>query len=168
MNATELAVGELPAAPVLAVRRATERDLAALADMFARCSSQTRYRRFHGHVNVFPARYLAGALAGRPVHAAFVACLDDGRVVALAECRTVAEGVGELGFLVEDAWQRLGIGRILLREVADHARSHGLTTLTAQVLGEQSWIVRLLGAYGACESAATRGVLDATVRLTGR
>jgi GNAT superfamily N-acetyltransferase len=164
MSTADLAAGELPGTPVLAVRRAQEFDAAALADMFARCSSQTRYRRFHGHITMFPARYMAGALVRSPVHAAFVACLDDGRVVGLAECHTVAPGVAELAFLVEDAWQRLGIGRALLREVMGHADRSGLRTLTAQVLAEQSWIVGVLGTCGPCESGTSRGVLDVTVR----
>lgn len=155
----------VPAGPVL-VRRAEEDDRAALAEMFDRCSAQTRYRRFHGHVNALPRRYLAEALAGGPAHFALVACPGAGRVVALASSRTDADGVAEVGILVEDAYQRLGIGSVLLREIACHASRAGLTTLKAQLLGEQSWIVRLLSAYGSCESAYASGVLDVTVRLS--
>ena len=151
--------------PALIVRPAAQGDRAALAQMFARCSAQTRYRRFHGHVNALPCRYLDEALAGGPVHFALVACTGSGRVVALASCRTGGPGVAELGILVEDDYQRRGIGAVLLREIAGHASRAGLTTLKAQVLGEQSWIVRLLGAYGSCESASARGVLEVTVRL---
>ena len=89
---------------LFAVRRARPRDRQALALMLDRCSAQTRYRRFHGHVNVFPERYLAEALSGRPAHFALVAEAADGTLVALASCRTVAAGVAEIGILVEDAW----------------------------------------------------------------
>jgi GNAT superfamily N-acetyltransferase len=175
MTAAALAAGQATAAvppargarPALIVRRAAPGDRAALAEMFDRCSSQTRYRRFHGRVNAFPRRYLDEALAGLPVHFALVACTDAGRVVALASCRAEAVGVAELGILVEDAYQRRGIGAVLLREIAGYAGRTGLTTLKAQVLGEQSWIARLLGAYGSCESAIARGVLEVSVRVTG-
>jgi len=173
MTAVTLAAGQsavavLPARgarPALVVRRAVAGDRVALAEMFARCSSQTRYRRFHGHVNAFPRRYLDEALTGGPVHFALVACTHSGRVVALASCRTETAGAAELGILVEDAYQRLGIGAALLREIAGHAGRTGLSTLKAQVLGDQSWIVRVLGEHGRCESAIAHGVIDATLRL---
>lgn len=156
--------GRLPAGPYR-VRQAAGGDREALLEMFARCSTWTRYRRFHGHVAMFPSGYLDEALGGGPDHLALVAAADQGTVVALASCRTVAAGVAELGFLVEDAWQRRGIGAAMLREIAGCAGRGGLTTLTAQVLAEQGWIVRALRAYGTCESAAAHGVVDVTVRL---
>lgn len=158
------------AAPAVTIRRADERDRAALAQMFARCGVQTRYRRFHGHVKVLPARYLAEALSGSPAHLALVAVADtsprEGVIVALASCRVVARCDAEIGVLVEDAWQRLGIGTALLREIAAHASRTGIGVLTAQVLAEQPWILRLLAAHGSTESVTKRGVLDVTVRLS--
>jgi GNAT superfamily N-acetyltransferase len=172
-----LDVSRRPAAlPTVTIRRASERDRSALAEMFGRCTTQTRYRRFHGQVNVLPARYLTEALSGRPDHLALVAVVAAGRresstegsVVALASCRTDARGVGDLGVLVEDGWQRLGIGAALLREIAGYATSTGIGVFTAQVLAEQSWILRMLTAYGSCESVIRRGVLDVTVTASGR
>jgi L-amino acid N-acyltransferase YncA len=86
-------------------------------------------------------------------------------VVALASRRTVAPGVAEIGVLVEDRCQRRGIGGGLLREMARYAGSRGVSTLTAQVLGEQSWLVRVLGRHGACDSVISDGVIGVTVRL---
>jgi GNAT superfamily N-acetyltransferase len=77
-----------------------------------------------------------------------------------------APGIADVGVLVEDEWQRLGIGGALLHEIAGHAKRDGIGMLTAQVLAEQSWILRLLGAYGSCESTASQGVLDVTVKLS--
>lgn len=145
------------------VRRAVERDRPALAQMLARCSGQTRYRRFHGHVSAFPARFLTQALSG--AHFAVVGDAGAGTVVAFGNCCAVAPGVAELGVLVEDAYQRLGIGAALLRELAGYAAWNGVTTLRAQVLADQQWIVGLLGGYGACESVVSQGVLDVTVLL---
>jgi len=155
------------AGAALAVRRAAGDDRQALADMLARCSRETRYRRFHGYVNVFPRRYLAEALSGSPVHVALVASAADGRIVALASCRGVFEGVAELGILVEDEWQRRGIGRRLLEEFVGYASRTGLRALQAQVLAEQSWLVGLLRGYGTCETRGTGAVLNVTLRLPG-
>jgi GNAT superfamily N-acetyltransferase len=164
-TAPALTVSAAPAAAALvSVRRATEGDRQALVRMLARCSGETRYRRFHGPVKLFPERYLTEALSGSPVHFALVATAGED-VVALASCRAVAEGVAELGVLVEDAWQRRGIGDRLLREMADFAARSGLRALQAQLLAEQPWIAGLLRRYGRCETVATGNLLQVTVRL---
>ena len=156
------------AAGTCSVRRAAAADRPALERMLARCTGQTRYRRFHGPVTAFPERYLTEALSGSPLHFALVACLDedaeaehgrgtvvdgtvvDGTVVALASCRAVDEGVAELGILVEDEWQRRGVGGDLLGEIVAYAARTGLRALQAQVLAEQPWIVGLLRRHGTC------------------
>jgi GNAT superfamily N-acetyltransferase len=170
VSALDLAGQPGAAQATVTIRRAAQTDRAALAEMFARCTAQTRYRRFQGHVDILPARYLTEALSGGADHLGLVAVAAAGSwygsIVALASRRTVAPGVADLGLLVEDGWQRLGIGAALLCEIACHARRDGIGMLTAQVLAEQSWIVRLLAQYGDYESATTHGVLDVTVRLS--
>jgi GNAT superfamily N-acetyltransferase len=182
---------------LIRVRRATTGDREALTRMFDRCAVTTRYRRFHGPVTAIPERYLADALSGSPFHHALVACLEPdsaavpdpvaapcpvaapdscavpdpdaraGGIVALASCRTVDEGAAELGILIEDAWQRNGLGTRLLRDLATHAGDAGLRFLEAQVLAEQAWITGLLRPYGPCRLRSTwDGVLNVTVRLT--
>jgi GNAT superfamily N-acetyltransferase len=172
LSTSELVAGDLFAGFVT-VRRATEDDSPALAQMFERCSRDTRYRRFHGFVKALPGRYLTEALSGGPAHFALVAAVAtdprgdpaDGAVVALASCRAAGPGSAEIGLLVEDAWQRHGIGGALLREIVGHAHRTGISVLTAQILAEQSWIVRVLGEYGDCESAISEGITDVELRL---
>ena len=163
------------------MRRAAAGDRPALERMLARCTGQTRYRRFHGPVTVFPERYLTEALSGSPLHFALVACLDEdgaeedgtvvgstvasGTVVALASCRAVDEGVAELGILVEDGWQRRGVGSDLLREIVAYAARTGLRALQAQVLAEQPWIVGLLRRHGTCTIAGAGHALYVTLSL---
>jgi len=187
---TSVAVG------TCSVRQAAAGDRPALERMLARCTGQTRYRRFHGPVKVFPERYLTEALSGSPLHFALVACLDedgaeedgtvvdgtvvdgtvvdgtvvdgtvvDGTVVALASCRAVDEGVAELGILVEDEWQRRGVGSDLLREIVAYAASTGLRALQAQVLADQPWIVGLLRRHGTCTIAGAGQALHVTLSL---
>lgn len=137
-------------------------DRAALAAMLERCTDQTRYRRFHGVVRSFPARYLDSALAGDPFHYDLVACRHD-VIVALASCVTLEDGLVELGILVEDGSQRQGLGTRLLRLLVEHADTGGRQMLHATVLAEQPWIVRLLSAYGSCETVTSDGVIDVTL-----
>jgi len=138
--------------------------------MLARCSGDTRYRRFHGPVKAFPEPYLTEALAGSPVHVALIASVPaedvaEDAIVALASCRLVDEGVAELGLLVEDEWQQRGVGGRLLRELVDFAARIGLRVLQAQLLAEQAWILELLRRYGQCTTVAAGGLLTVTVRL---
>jgi len=159
------------AAGTCSVRQAAAGDRPALERMLARCTGETRYRRFHGPVKVFPERYLTEALSGSPLHFALVACLDedgadeDGAVVALASCRAVDEGVAEVGILVEDEWQRRGVGSALLREIVAYAARTGLRALQAQVLAEQPWIVGLLRRHGTCTIAGAGQALYVTLSL---
>jgi GNAT superfamily N-acetyltransferase len=156
-------IGEASDLAGLSVRRARTGDRAALEAMFGRCSWETAYRRFHGVVAAIPARYLAEALAGVPEHFALVV-VNGPCVVALASCREGrsggAVGRAELGILVEDAWQRRGLGGLLLRRLIEHADSRGLSMLHAQVLEEQAWIERLLRAFGKCSSAFRSGTRE--------
>lgn len=178
----------LPAGPtaavdsLLLVRPAVTTDRAALTRMFERCTLETRYRRFHGPVKAIPGRYLAEALAGGPFHYALVGCpapaagADEGpapdpaarpdEIVALASCRTIDEGAAEIGLLIEDAWQRRGLGTRLLSALVAHASRAGLRIIEAQLLAEQAWLTRLLRPYGPCRLRSTwDGVLNVTLLL---
>jgi len=154
----------------LSVRQAAPGDRAALEAMFGRCSRETVYRRFHGHVTAIPAAYLAEGLAGVPEHFALVA-VDGPGAVALASCRQDepsgavdrAATSAELGILVEDGWQRCGLGGLLLRRLVEHADSRGLSILHAQVLAEQVWLEKLLGTFGKCSSAFRSGTREITL-----
>jgi hypothetical protein len=74
--------------------------------------------------------------------------------------------VAELGILIEDGWQRRGLGRELLARLVAHADSLGLPELHAQMLTEQDWIMGLLSPYGECASTFGPGVREARVRLS--
>lgn len=146
------------------VRPAVAGDRAALEAMFQRCSPATVFRRFHGQVRAFPRAYLDEALAGSDAHYAVV-CYSGCEAVALASCRTGEPGSAELGILIEDAWQRRGLGATLLGELVAHAAGHGIRTLRAQMLTEQDWIIKMLARHGTWTSAFARGVRDVTLGL---
>jgi GNAT superfamily N-acetyltransferase len=120
------------------IRQAGIDDRLDLADMLLRCSPETRYRRFHGFLETFPEPYFSGALAGCPEHFALVA-ETPASIVALASSVR-----GELGLLVEDSYQRQGIGTRLL-ETLIACSGHGL--FRASVLPDQNWILPFLRRY---------------------
>jgi GNAT superfamily N-acetyltransferase len=137
--------------------------------MFARCSADTRYARFHGPLRALPGRYLAEALSGNPaLHDALVVQTSED-LVALGSARRL-EGPGrpavEIGLLVEDAAQGRGLGTRLLLTLAARARSRGVAFLQCDVLAANRRLIdtvrRTLGPMTACSDGP---VLHASVRL---
>jgi N-acetylglutamate synthase-like GNAT family acetyltransferase len=149
------------------IRQAAASDRPALTQMLARCSEQTRARRFHTYVHRFPEPYLTEALSGRPGHFALLAQAGE-REVALASCvaadlGSADHGSAEVAVLVEDSWQRAGVGARLLSLLVAHADRCGLPRLKATVLASQSWMLPVLGGYGTCEAWLRGGVFEVTV-----
>jgi len=125
------------------IRQIDGDDLLDLNDMFARCSRQTIYRRFHGYVRAFPEPYFTDALKGDPRHFALVA-ETPGKIVALASCVTLDNGSCEIGILVEDDYQRQGVGTRLLDTLVAQA---GPRTVRATIQHDQRWIIPVLLRY---------------------
>ena len=101
----------------MTLRRATAADLEPIERMLARCSVRTRLLRFNVPVRELPRTYAAQIARPGRTDAHWVADAG-GEIVALA-------GVAgaEIGVLVEDAWQRRGLGtRLLSRAVGEAAR----------------------------------------------
>lgn len=152
----------------LHLRQACAEDRPALEAMFKRCSLQTVYRRFHGQVRAFPRAYLEEALAGVAEHYALIAA-SGAEAAALASCRAADRpGEAELGILIEDDWQRRGLGGVLLERLVTYADSAGIGVLRVQLLTEQDWIIAKLGRYGSYSSAFRRGVREVTLRRSRR
>jgi GNAT superfamily N-acetyltransferase len=152
--------------PPLRIRRAEPHDRQALVAMLARCTAETRYRRFLGPVSSMPEPYLTEAVEGVNGHFALVAEAE-ARLVALASYTAVGDGAAELGILVEDDFQRRGLGTALLAKLIEQAAAAGLQALTATVLGAQPWLLRALRAYGPLDVSFGIGVFDVTLRRDG-
>lgn len=153
--------------PLVSIRQAAASDRSAVAEMLERCSKRTRTRRFHKYVRCFPEPYLTEALARSAAHFALLAHMGEA-VVGLASCVAADSGSAELAVLVEDSWQRLGVGTRLLRLLVAHADHSEMTKLTACVLDSQAWVLPVLGSYGTCEAWLRHGVFEVTVHREGR
>jgi RimJ/RimL family protein N-acetyltransferase len=84
-------------------------------------------------------------------HVALVAEIDeDGRTAIVGGGRYVVVGSGqaEIAFIVVDAYQRQGIGAILVRHIVGLARAAGLKQLSADVLPENVAMLNVLGKLG--------------------
>ena len=137
--------------------------------MIGRCSREAVRQRFHGYRRSFPEAYLTSALGGSPGHFALVAEAPGRSIVALASCVTVAGEAADIAILVEDGYQRQGIGSTMLRMLVAYADHSGFGTLQATVLTEQEWILPFICGYGACSATVSMGVFEVTLhREKGR
>ncbi|MFJ8435538.1 GNAT family N-acetyltransferase [Kitasatospora sp. NPDC094019] len=118
----------VPAGAELTVRRADADDKAAALAMHHRCSPETLRKRYHGPVRDAD-RYLDHLLDARHGQALAVEAAD-GRIVALGHLMWDDEGA-EVAVLVEDAWQRHGLGLDLMRRMSALALEAGVETVYA-------------------------------------
>lgn len=142
----------LPDGAELLLRPATTDDLPAVVAMHDRCSARSRRRRYpatDGQPGADRLRHLLDPARGMTL----VALLADGapgpvpdcggRVVAMATL--VTEGVtGEVAVLVEDAWQRRGLGGALLRRLVSYADGVGYAALVAHTHADDPALRRAL------------------------
>lgn len=145
------------------IRRPVPADRQALKDMIGRCSPDAIRRRFHGYRRSFPPQYLTGALGGAEGHFALVAEVAGTSIVALASC-VVTDDAADIAVLVEDGYQRQGLGSTMLRMLIGYADHRGIATVQATVLAEQEWILQLMSAYGICSTTLSMGVYEVTLR----
>lgn len=131
------------------IRAALPEDAARLERMFYRLSPDTIY--FYTFVPVPRQPYWAarlGALAQTDGsdHYALVA-LADGEIVGVARYdRGAVPEEAEFAIVIEDAWQRRGLGRLLMTRLVQEASRHQVCTFTARILGENRRALRLVAA----------------------
>lgn len=129
------------------IRQPTAANRSAIEAMFARCSVESRYARFLAPVPEIPPAHLARIITPSADDEAWigVARHDPDTVVALASWARRGEDA-EVALLVEDSWQRHGIGSALLRILGDRTAKAGVCRLTASVLRESKHVLQMLRA----------------------
>jgi hypothetical protein len=153
--------------PLVALRRVRPNDGPALIRMHQRCGLATRYSRWLAPSSVFPESYLRSLLACRPEHIAIVAVCSGhvSRIVGLASAAATSDGSRELGILIEDQYQRLGIGRTMLGALMNLIGPD--EGLQVSALFENQWLVDKLSRFGTVVTHLDNGVIDARVIRSG-
>jgi len=114
---------------VLLIRPATPRDLQAVAQMHGRCSPRSLLDRYRAGGRP-PAVVALDAMLREPC--GIVATRSDGSVIAvgtLVRDRIHTSLSAQLGLLVQDSWQRRGIGTELATHLAGVAQAAGYREL---------------------------------------
>jgi acyl-CoA synthetase (NDP forming)/GNAT superfamily N-acetyltransferase len=139
-------------------------DAEGINGLMERSSDQTRYYRFFG-----PMKRLSEKDLHRFTHVdhvdrvAFVVLLGD-QIVAVGRFdRYPGTDDAEVAFLVEDAHQGRGLGSVLLEHLAAAARERGIKRFVAEVLAQNSKMVRVFQDAG---YHSERSYEDGVVHLT--
>jgi acyl-CoA synthetase (NDP forming)/RimJ/RimL family protein N-acetyltransferase len=146
------------------LRPITPEDADGIVGLMERSSDQTRYYRFFG-----PMRRLSDKDLHRFTHVdhdsrvAFVVLLGDRLIGVGRYDRYPDTDDAEVAFLIEDAHQRRGLGSVLLEHLGAAARERGITRFVAEVLSQNSQMVRVFLDAG---YSAERSYADGVVHLT--
>ncbi|MFM9371097.1 GNAT family N-acetyltransferase [Streptomyces sp. Da 82-17] len=154
----------LPEGPDITVRRADIDDLEAAKAMHERCSKRTLTMRYHGPVGDAD-RYLNHLLSPRFGRTLTVQT-PSGRLVALGHLLWDGDE-SEVALLVEDDWQRRGIGTELLRRLIGLAREAGCDSVYAVTQSSNTAMVAAMRGLGLpLDYQIEEGTLVVTARLS--
>ena len=136
----------------IAIRALRPDDRAEMLAAIGRTSMQSLQRRFFVPKKGFSEQEMAFFLnIDFESHVAIVAEVEeDERPVIAGGGRyiVVQPGQAEIAFVVVDAYQGQGIGTILMRHLAVLARNAGLKELVAEVLPENTAMLKLFKKFG--------------------
>jgi GNAT superfamily N-acetyltransferase len=164
---TDQAALLLPDGAELAIRPATADDAEAVRRLHARCSEISRRRRYPGGVQVPGEARLRQMLEPAGGLTILAVNRDDDSVVAMGNL--VAEGdLGQVALLVEDGWQRRGIGTALLRRLTAYADRSGLGALVGYAGADNVAMLRTLRRLGGGATDRDGGIVAVTVPVAGR
>ena len=135
---------------VRAIRPDDERRLLALC---GRLSPRTVYQRFFSYRRLLPEEAHALTNVDDRRRMAVVAEVDDGQepeLIGVARYGPSNEGTtADIGLVVADGWQGLGLGPLLLEEILRAGERRGIHEFSADVLTENRRALRLLARYTA-------------------
>ncbi|MFJ2949324.1 GNAT family N-acetyltransferase [Streptomyces sp. NPDC087226] len=153
----------LPEGSDISVRRADTGDLAAARAMHERCSAETLRMRYHGPAGDAD-RYLNHLLSPR-FGRTLAAQTASGRMVGLGHLLWDGDET-EVALLVEDAWQRRGIGAELLTRLVGMAAEAGCSDVYAVTRASNTGMVAAMRGLGLpLDYQIEEGTLVVTARL---
>jgi GNAT superfamily N-acetyltransferase len=130
-----------------------------------RCSADSLLHRFLSPMTGIPAVHIADVLGGRRGLDSVVAATAAGDLIGLATLAPAHRGPTELAVLVEDSWQRSGVGRSLVRHVVRRARVQGTERLAVVVESTRPGLLRALTPLGPSQHFLDGPVLEAVYEL---
>ena len=141
-------------------------------EFLSRLSPETRHRRFLSPMPRVPEGIVTHFTFFDPRERLVLAAAAPGpggeEIVGIADVSFVHTGVAELGLVVEESHQNLGIGRLLTEAIASLALSRGASHLKAEMLDSSPAVLRLLGGIGRTVRSIEDGRAVAYAKLPAR
>ena len=160
----------LPDGAELLIRTATADDVEGVRRLHAHSSMRSRRLRYLGGVQVPSEARLRRMLEpanGLTLLALHVGPAGEERVIAMANLLTEGD-LGEVGLLVQDAWQCRGIGTALLRRLTARAARMHCSALVAHTGADNVAMLRTLRRFGATDIGDRDGtLLSVTLPMPG-
>lgn len=149
---------------IVHLRVMTAADAAAVRALHLSVSGRNLQLRFFAE-SPGTAELYAARLAQREPDRGQVVLLaeQDGRLVGVGSYEPLGHGAAEIAFLLKDSHHGLGIGTLLLEHLAAAARACGITQFRADVLAENSAMLRVLTDSGFTRSVTTDGPVTTLV-----
>ena len=148
------------------IRRLAPSDAPMLAEAFEQLGFESRRLRFIGPKPSLSPRELAYLVNvdGHDHEALGASDHASGAGVGVARFIRLAEEpeVAEVAVTVIDAWQRRGLGTLLLEHLTDQARAQGITHFSALISSENTGVLEVLRRAGGeiVPTAAGAGVVE--------
>ena len=144
-----------PSGQQVSLRLIKDGDAGLLVDLFHHLSPETRRLRFHLYTERLPEEKvwreaITLSTLDPQRHVAVVATIleADGGEHAVGVARfarpTLEDREAEIAIVVRDDFQRKGLGRILLTQLADKARELGITHFSGWVMVENIHLMKLI------------------------
>nr|WP_245783265.1 GNAT family N-acetyltransferase [Amycolatopsis sacchari] len=124
----------------LVLRQGLPGDTDAVAALHERCSAQTLFQRYHTGMRTMPRRWLHRLLM--PPRGMSLLAVCGHEVVGLGQLIPGSGELAEISLLVDDAWQRKGVGTALMARLAVIAAARGHRRLMAVSLPGRDGIFR--------------------------
>lgn len=149
---------------IVRIRPVRREDAEALRALHRRASDESIYLRFFGMDRAGAERYVENLPSDQDPPHALLAILD-GSVVAVASHHPTGQtGEAEVAFFVDDRYQHIGIGTLLLEHLAVLARRAGVHRFVAETLAKNALMRHVLTRSGFhCEQRLEDGVITVTM-----
>src|SRR3954451_8558799 len=152
------------------VRPIAPEDKPLLVDGLRRISPETAMRRFLSpKVRFSPAelRYLTEVDQHDHIALVAVDVADPSLLIAVARCVRVEGDTADVAVVVGDPWQGLGLGRRLLRVLAEAAAAEGIERFAGTMLADNRPALKLIrGVSGSLDrDVISHGVREVLTRL---
>lgn len=137
--------------PSIRLRPVRSDDAPRMRAFIRRVSPETRYKRFHTHLSdLTPAMVRHLVEVDGENHVALVATDIADEIVADARFIRVVddEGAAEIAITVDDAYQNLGLGSVMLDRLTAIASATGIREMVAYTLPNNTPLERLFGHIG--------------------